>query len=440
MKKLLLTIAIITMSTTFSVSQVFDSLTVINSEYGIEGLAWKGDDIFAAVGEGGVMYSSDEGYTWNETSELPDAGFGQEAANSIFVASNGDLIVGGNLNYNGAALGGVVFRSSDNGIEWTAEPFEGLAGYEKSKKIIELPNGDLMMHGGQTKLFTSSLSNNTWTQITAPGGVIFGFEVIGNEVFVVTNPSAGTAGTWVTSDLGASWQLYGGNGTPVSGGTVTIAPILNTTNYKYIGIGGSYGLKGVFRSGINDTLWVESNNGIDNFGVYPICMATDNQTIWMVFQSAGGGCYFTSTYDFANNWEEPVMGLPQQGVGGPCIRMMMVFKTHLYTFANNSIYRIADVAAPNSVSEQNIVEKEIKVYPNPGNGQINFEFTLENRSDVKLNITDLTGQVVFKQNMHSVIQGKKKVTIDLSELKSGLYIVTLLSDEGIGTSRISIIN
>jgi len=401
---------------------VFDSLTVINSEYNIEDLAWKGNDIFAALGEGGVMYSSDEGFTWNETSELPDAGFGQEAANSIYVASNGDLIVGGNLNYNGAALGGVVFRSSDNGTTWSAEPYEGLGGYEKSKKIIELPNGDLMMHGGQSKLFTSSLSSNTWTQITAPGGVIFGFEVIGDMVFVVTNPSEGTAGTWVSSDLGASWQRYGGNGTPVSGGTVTIAPILSTTNYKYIGIGGSYDQKGVFRSGINDTLWAESNSGIDNFGIYPICMATDNQTIWMVFQDAGGGCYFTSTIDFANSWEEPVTGLPQQGVGGPCVRKMMVFKTHLYTYANKSIYRIADVAVPTSISEENIVKNEIKLYPNPSNYQITLEVNLENRSDVELSITDISGRLV-----HYVVLSAETDTykINTSGLRPGLYIVNL---------------
>jgi|GEM_PF-3314286 len=422
MKKILLTIAIITISTTLSFSQVFDSLTVINPEYNIEDLAWKGDDIFAALGEGGVVYSSDEGLTWNETSELPDAGFGQEAANSIYVASNGDLIVGGNLNYNGAALGGVVFRSSDNGITWTAEPYEGLGGYEKSKKIVELPNGDLMMQGGNLKLFTSSLSSSTWTQITAPGGIIFGFEVIGDMVFVVTNPSAGTAGTWVSSDMGASWQRYGGNGTPVSGGTVTIAPILSTTNYKYIGIGGSYDQKGVFRSGINDTLWVESNSGIDNFGIYPICMATDNQTIWMVFQDAGGGCYFTSTIDFANSWEEPVIGLPQQGVGGPCVRKMMVFKTHLYTYANKSIYRIADVAVPTSISEQDIVKNKFKVYPNPSNGQINLEIKLENRSDIELSITDINGRLVHNVNFSAE---NDTYQVNTSGLRPGLYIVNL---------------
>jgi hypothetical protein len=59
-----------------------------------------------------------------------------------------------------------------------------------------------MMKGGQAKLFISTLTTSEWTQITAPGGVIFGFEKICDKAFVVTNPSAGIAGTWVTSDLG----------------------------------------------------------------------------------------------------------------------------------------------------------------------------------------------------------------------------------------------
>ncbi|MEZ5199684.1 MAG: hypothetical protein R2764_25870 [Bacteroidales bacterium] len=98
MKKLLLSIVFIAITTTATFSQVFDSIGVISPDYNIEEITSKGDMLYAAAGEGGVWYSSDEGYSWTQTSPLPDAGFGQEAANSICAASNGDIIVGGNLN------------------------------------------------------------------------------------------------------------------------------------------------------------------------------------------------------------------------------------------------------------------------------------------------------------------------------------------------------
>lgn len=426
MKKTLLFLSLCVLSITLSFSQVFDSLTVVNSEYNIEDISWKGDLLFAALGEGGVMYSDDEGFTWNSTSVLPDAGFGQEAANSILIASNGDLIIGGNLNYNGSPFSGVVFRSSDNGSNWTFVAVEGIGGYQKCEKILELPNGDLMMQAGQDKLFVSSLSSSDWNQCTSPGGVIFGFEAIGNIIFTVTNPSTGTAGTWTSTDLGQSWWLYGGNGTPVSGGTVTTAPILNTTNYKYICIGGAYDLKGVFRSGINDTMWIETNNGIDNFGIYPVCMATDNQTIWMVYQDAGGGCYFTSTTDFANNWETPVMGMPQQGVGGPCIRNMMVFKSHLYTFANNSIYRIADVASPSSTGELEYKKNLIDVFPNPVSNMLNFKFREAFNKNGDWEIINIYGQVMNSGQISP--RSNNSVSIKVDQLPKGYYLLKTNTD------------
>jgi len=433
MKKLLLSLLIMAIFSVTTFSQVFDLLGEISTEYNIEDIASKGDMLFAALGEGGVWSSSDEGFTWTQTASLPDAGFGDEGAMSLLVASNGDIIVGGNQLYNGAALGGSVFRSSDDGASWSATAYEGLGGYEESGKIVELSNGDLMMQGGFQKLFTSSLSSSEWTQIATPGGVIFGFEIINDLVFVVTNPAGGTAGTWVTSDLGQSWQRYGGNGTPVSGGTVTICPIIVSGNYKFIGIGGTYDQKGVFRSGINDTLWVEMNNGIGNGGVYPICMATDNETIWMVYQGSSGGCNFTSTTDFAANWETPVGGLPQQGVGGPCIPKMMVFKSHLYTYANTSVYRKEDVAIPSSTGNSKYLNEElISVFPNPVSDILTIKFQILG-DDFNWEIINIHGQEM-KSGQANIIKGNS-VKINVDNLPTGYYLLKTNIDGKISMSK-----
>ncbi|MCB0822993.1 MAG: T9SS type A sorting domain-containing protein [Bacteroidales bacterium] len=420
-------------------AQVFDSITEISSDYNIQDIAKKGDILFAALGEGGVWYSEDDGFTWNQTSAFPDAGFGQEAAMSLLIASNGDIIVGGNQLWNGAALGGSVFRSLDNGATWNGTTYEGLGGYEESGKIVELSNGDLMMQAGIDKIFASSLSSNEWTQTNAPGGVIFGFENINDVVFVVTNPAGGNAGTWVTSDLGQTWTRYGGNGTPVSGGTVTIAPILKSSEYKFIGIGGSYEPRGLYRSGINDTLWVDVNNGLNTFGIYPTCMATDNQTIWMVFQEASGGCNFTSSTDFGDNWAEPVQGLPQQAGSAPCLSKLLPFKTDLYTFANKSIYRLEDVVSPNSVSHPKQNNIDFKVYPNPNTGRFNIAISTANKEAVTITVFNMTGSIIHTEEPGILSQGNHQIPIQLNNLPTGIYIVTVQSASGIGTQRIEIL-
>lgn len=431
MNKLLLTTAIILIAYSTLFSQVFDSLAVISPGNQIQDLTSKDNTLFAAVGAAGVMYSDDEGYTWNSCTPLPDAGFGQEWAFSIYAASNGDLIVGGNLVYNNAAFSGVVFRSSDDGDTWTAINFEGLDGYEESGKIIELSDGNLMMQGGFQKFFISSLTNPNWTQTNAPGGVIFGFEQIDDIIFAVNNPAGGTAGTWTTTDMGATWYRYGSNSTPVGQGTVTIAPVIKSGNHKFIGIGGTYDPKGIYRSGVNDTLWVEKNNGINESGIYPICMATDNVSIWMVMQNIAGTCMFTSTADYGENWDEPVTGLPIEGGASPCIEKMIVFGADLYTYSNESVFRKEDVAIPVSVSENLTTMQSAIIYPNPVKDQLNIRFN-DAVDHVKLEILNLQGQLLKSA---SISLSTTSYSANVSDLKSGVYMVVLKSRNEIQTQK-----
>lgn len=423
MKKILLLIVVAIITTT-NYAQVFDSLGIISPGNEIRDLAVKGSTLYAAVGQGGVMYSNDEGYTWTACSPLPDNGFGQESAYSILVASNGDLIIGGNQVYNNAPLGGSCFRSSDDGVNWTAVVIEGYAGYEQSGKIVELSNGGLMMRGGFQKLFVSSLTDLVWTQTTAPGGVIYGFEEINDEIFVVNNPAGGTAGTWTTTDLGATWQRYNSYGTPVGSGTVTIAPIIQSDNYKFIGIGGTYEPRGMYRSGLGDTLWVQKNNGIGESGIYPICMATDHLTNWMIMQNQAGTCMFTETADYGDNWTTAIPGLPNSGGASPCPEKMVVFGSHLYTYSQESIFRKEDVAVPVSVAEKSLSEQSVSVYPNPAKKQLNVQF--ENSIDKGIwELLNLSGQLLNKGHFSAAQQSS--LTIDVEGFESGCYMLRVQS-------------
>lgn len=424
MKKILHTFAIILFISTTSFSQVFDSIAVISPGNEVRDITSKGSTLFAAIGQAGVWYSNDEGFTWTACSPLPDAGFGEEWAFSIFIASNGDLIVGGNQTYNGAPLSGTVFRSSDDGLSWSASPYEGLQGYEQSGKIVELSNGGLMMQGGFQKLFISSLSDLNWTQTNTPGGIIFGFEQINDEIFIVNNPAGGTAGTWTTMDLGATWQRYGSYGTPVGSGTVTMAPIIKSNNYKFIGIGGTYEPKGMYRSGDNDTLWVQKNSGIGESGIYPICMATDQLTNWMIIQNQAGTCMFTSTTNYGDNWEPAIPGLPNSGGASPCPEKMHVFGSHLYTYSQESIYRKADVAVPVSVNETELSNYNLDIFPNPVVDELNIRFS-EDIEQIYWTVVNLQGQALAKGEFLKA--SSSSLTVDVNGLESGFYLFTIQS-------------
>jgi hypothetical protein len=164
-------------------------------------------------------------------------------------------------------------------------------------------------------------------------------------------------------------------------------------------------------------------------------MATDNQTIWMVYQSASGGCNFTSTSDFANNWTEPVSGgMPQQGVGGPCVPKMIVFKTHLYTYANKSIYRLEDVATPSSIIKNSSLAKNIDLYPNPVTDllKIKFETTGNNCS---WEIVNIFGQVL--QNGQLTANNENVYTVSIGNLPAGYYLLKTNMDGNISINKFS---
>lgn len=71
--------------------------------------------------------------------------------------------------------------------------------------------------------------------------------------------------------------------------------------------------------------------------------------------------------------------------------------------------------------------KAIQVYPNPTSNKIYFE--LKNNAEVIL--MDLTGRIVYQSKID-----KGNQSIDLTEFENGMYVLNVVSDEGIYASKI----
>ena len=70
------------------------------------------------------------------------------------------------------------------------------------------------------------------------------------------------------------------------------------------------------------------------------------------------------------------------------------------------------------------IENELlnaKIYPIPAKDYLNFELSEDTESFEYLEIMDLTGRIVYRQNL----EGSNKVSINVSSLNSGLYIISL---------------
>lgn len=94
-------------------------------------------------------------------------------------------------------------------------------------------------------------------------------------------------------------------------------------------------------------------------------------------------------------------------------------------FVSNSTARLAGTMGVSELEEESAPDRFMAV-PNPVNGS-SFELVAYNKtaSDIKLSIVNLSGQVVYKQDLGIQQAGEMRHNINVSLLSAGVYIVTI---------------
>ena len=70
--------------------------------------------------------------------------------------------------------------------------------------------------------------------------------------------------------------------------------------------------------------------------------------------------------------------------------------------------------------------QQIQIIPNPNNGVFTIQLLQKQRSTSKIEIINLTGQVVFSDELYS---GQLKKEISLPQSMSGLYTCRIINNE-----------
>ena len=97
--------------------------------------------------------------------------------------------------------------------------------------------------------------------------------------------------------------------------------------------------------------------------------------------------------------------------------------------ANNETQCSFDVQVNAFVGIETLQQKGISIYPNPTNGIINFEFA--NNNIQQIIISDLTGKTIIEK-----VNIQQNEMIDLSNFVSGIYIISIQTDNEIFTTKI----
>jgi len=75
--------------------------------------------------------------------------------------------------------------------------------------------------------------------------------------------------------------------------------------------------------------------------------------------------------------------------------------------------------------EENTISTGIVAYPNPANENVNIVYSVSKTSEVSINVTSITGDVVFNKNVGTVEAGEYNENIDVTKLANGVYFYTL---------------
>ncbi|MCX7743773.1 MAG: T9SS type A sorting domain-containing protein [Flavobacteriales bacterium] len=93
---------------------------------------------------------------------------------------------------------------------------------------------------------------------------------------------------------------------------------------------------------------------------------------------------------------------------------------------------------PFSIEENVEPTIQLNNFPNPATNQTTIAFTLKQSTEATLRIADLTGKIIFSQNLGLCQEGLNQIKVDLSGLTNGIYLYTLQAGEHELTRKMSI--
>jgi len=86
------------------------------------------------------------------------------------------------------------------------------------------------------------------------------------------------------------------------------------------------------------------------------------------------------------------------------------------------------------IAGENLLKEELILYPNPVNDFVNIECDIIKQGVVNVQVVDLSGKVVSSKQL-GVRKGKNKLSVDLSHLAAGTYVMKAVSGNQVFTGK-----
>lgn len=330
--------------------------------------------------------------------------------------------------YTENAMGGVLVKTTDGGATWTVQTTAAFSAPDGFPNVVHFWNandgfcmGD--PNGGYFEIYTTTDGGTTWVrtpqanipaQLSGEWGVVGYYSVVGDNVWFGTNKGR----VYKSTDKGLTWAVYA---TGFAATVFTDVRFLdanhgialdrgqNTTGAKRETFDGGATWALINQTG---TVYKEGFSWVP--GLANTCVATgsdqalpgvaysiDGAHSWTEFNGTAGTQFlFTKWVDNSHGWAGDFTdAVTPSTLGG------------MYKY-NGILTDILNVDPK---------QGDVKIYPNPSNGEFTFAIIGFEGKDVELSIYNAVGQKVYNKLSNESLVSYNQV-VDLTQLGAGIYV------------------
>lgn len=381
-----------------------------------------GNRLYSGTYGGGIFFSSNFGSSWTQVNN----GLTNKRINALIVTPNasGKRIFAG-------TEGNGVFLSTNSGTSWT--PYNsGLQSlYIRALSGIQTGTFSTLLFAGTNGVYRSADNGASWTSANngLTSGIVNTFLVTETNIFAGTN-----SGVFLSTNSGTYWTVAG-----LSSKDINALAVSGTNLFAGVGI---YPY-GIFLSTNNGINWEDVSTGLPNLPIRTLVVSGTNLFAGVGNDITGGGVYMTSNN--GGSWIQKNQGFNViPSVGSIFIENDYLFagtggQTGLY---GQSVWRrtLSEIIGIKQVSE--FIPNNYSLsqnYPNPFNPTTNIEFSLTEKSFVKMIVFDITGKEVAELVNENLSAGTFRYEFNAENLPSGLYFYKLVTDKFSKTKRMILI-
>lgn len=115
---------------------------------------------------------------------------------------------------------------------------------------------------------------------------------------------------------------------------------------------------------------------------------------------------------------------------GAVVEVLFMGFLHHYQDDEISVSFLPGTCAPNSTVTHKDA-KEFQIYPNPGNGFVNYRFKIDGVAKVNIEVFDLSGKSIY-----TLLNSDAEGQFDLGRIAPGLYIIKAASNDAVYTKKL----